>query len=130
MVIVICALLAACGGRMSKKQSLDHSLYQYAKVIRWGQFENALNFFDPKTPNEEMPKRLDVDRLKQFGVSSYVASPILPGANDNSIIQDVQIKMYNLHTKREKVVVDRQVWEYDEDTHKWWLTSGLPKITN
>jgi len=68
--------------------------------------------------------------LKQFGISSYVSSPILPGETDNQINQDVQIKLYNLHTKREKVIVDRQVWQYDDESKRWLLVSGLPKLTH
>lgn len=130
IVIIICAMLFSCGGRMSKKQALDHTLFQYAKVIRWADYDTALTFFSPHMDAENNPSRLDIERLKQFKVSSYVAAPILPGENENAIIQDVKLQMYNLHTKREKIVVDRQVWEYDSESHRWWLTSGLPKITH
>lgn len=130
IIILLCLLVVACGGRMSKKQSLDHTLYQYAKVMRWSDFNTAMSFFSPDIDEINKPKRLDVDRINQFSVSSYVASPIMPGASDNAIIQNVQIKFYNKHTKREKVVVDEQVWEYDEELKKWWLTSGLPKLVN
>lgn len=130
IIILLCLLVVACGGRMSKKQSLDHTLYQYAKVMRWSDFNTAMSFFSPDIDKIHKPSRLEIDRLMQFNVSSYVASPIMPGKTDNSILQDVQIKLYNKHTKREKVVVDQQVWEYDEDMKKWWLTSGLPKLVN
>lgn len=130
IIILVCVLLSACGGRMSKKQSLDHTLYQYAKVMRWADFNTAMTFFSPDMETVNKPSNTDIERLKQFGVSSYVASPILPGDNENRIIQDVQIKLYNVHTKREKVVIDRQTWEYDGDSKRWLLVSGLPKIVN
>ncbi len=130
ILIIICSLLAACGGRMSKKQSLDHTLFQYAKVIRWADFNTAMNYFSPDIDETNKPSTVDIERIKQFGVSSYVAAPILPGEDENSIIQDVQLKLYNLHTKREKVVVDRQIWTYDEETKRWFLTTGLPKIVH
>ncbi len=129
IMITICALLSACGGRMSKKQSLDHTLYQYAKVMRWADFNTAMTFFSPDMDAANKPSSTDIERLKQFGVSSYVSAPILPGETDNQIFQDVQLKLYNIHTKREKVVVDRQIWEYDEETKRWLLLSGLPKLT-
>lgn len=130
IALLICALLSACGGRMGKKQSLDHTLYQYAKVMRWADFNTALTFFSPAMETANKPSNTDIERLKQFGVSSYVASPILPGSDENEIMQDVQIKLYNKHTKREKVIIDRQVWTYDDDTKTWLLLSGLPKIVN
>ena len=128
VTVIICSLLVACGGRMTKKKSLDHTLYQYAKVMRWADYNTALTFFSPKIDNEHKPSVLEIERLKQFNVSSYNAAPIMPGVSENEIIQDVQIKLYNLHTKRERVVQDRQVWAYDSEAQNWWLTTGLPKI--
>ena len=130
IIILIGALLSSCGGRMGKKQSLDHTLYQYAKVIRWADFNTAMTFFSPDMEQDNKPSNTDIERLKQFGVSSYVASPILPGDTENRIFQDVQIKLYNIHTKRERVVIDRQTWEYDGETKRWLLISGLPRIVN
>ena len=127
ILLLLLALLQACGGRMSKKQNLDHTLYQYAKVIRWADFDQAVNFIDPKS-DDVKPTELALNRLKQFGVSSYVPRPILPGPDENSIIQNVNLKLYNIHTKREKVVLDRQVWRYDEEQKRWFLDSGLPDI--
>lgn len=130
LLITVCALLSACGGRMSKKQSLDHSLYQYAKVMRWADFNTAMTFFSPDIKDTDKPSSTDIERLKQFGVSSYMASPIMPGETDNQIKQDVQLKLYNIHTKREKVVIDRQVWTYDDELKRWLLLSGLPDLTH
>lgn len=130
IVIIICAFLVACGGRMTKKKALDHTLYQYAKVIRWADFDTALTYFSPDIDDAHKPSRLDIDRLKQFNVSSYVEAPILPGETENAIIQDVKLKLYNIHTKREREVIDRQVWEYDTEDKRWWLTSGLPKLVH
>ncbi len=129
IVIIICAMLFACGGRMTKKKALDHTLYQYAKVIRWADYDTALTYFSPDIDDEHKPSRLEIERLKQFNVSSYVEAPILPGETENAIIQDVKLRLYNIHTKREREVIDRQVWEYDTEDNRWWLTSGLPKLT-
>lgn len=128
--MVVLLLFSGCGGRLSKKQALDQTLYQYAKTIRWGNYQAALGFLSPDIEKSKKPSRLDVERLKQFSVSSYVAAPILPGSEENEIIQDVELKLYNNHSKRERVVVDRQVWAYDEESGNWWLTSGLPKLTH
>lgn len=130
IIIICCALLVSCGGRMTKKKALDHTLYQYAKVVRWADYDTALTYFSPDIDKEHKPSRLDIERLKQFNVSSYVAAPILPGETENTIIQDVKLKLYNIHTKREREVIDRQVWEYDSENKRWWLTSGLPALTH
>lgn len=128
-MLLILAVLQACGGRMGKKQNLDHTLYQYAKVMRWADYDQAANFINPKAEENVKPTELELNRFKQFGVSSYVPRPILPGPDENSVVQTVELKLYNIHTKREKVVVDRQLWRYDDEQKRWFLESGLPKIT-
>lgn len=130
IVLLLMSLLQACGGRMSKKRVLDNTLYQYAKVMRWADFDQAVAFISTDAEAKAIPTDLELKRLKQFGVSSYVPNPILPGPDENSIIQTVQLKLYNIHTKREKDVIDRQVWTYDEDKHRWFLTSGLPTLVH
>lgn len=128
--LLVLLLFSGCGGRLSKKQALDQTLYKYAKMMRWGNYQAAFGFLSPDIDKSKKPSRLDIDRLSQFNISSYVAAPILPGEKDNEVIQDVELKLYNKHSKRERVVIDRQVWEYDEEQGNWWLTSGLPKLTH
>jgi hypothetical protein len=43
--------------------------------------------------------------------------------------QTATISLVNIHTQSERSVVDHQTWHYDEKTKHWWLTSGLPDIT-
>lgn len=130
ITIIICSLLVACGGRMTKKKALDNTLYQYAKVFRWADYDTAMTYFSPDIDEQHKPSSLDIQRLKQFNVSSYVSTPILPGPNDNAVIQDVKLSLYNIHTKRERLITDRQVWEYDTENKRWWLTSGFPQLVH
>ncbi len=131
-IIIICLslLITGCGGRMSKKQALDHTLYQYAKVMRWADYDRALTFLAPDISTAKKPTRLEIERLKQFNISSYVAAPILPGKDENSIIQNVELKLYNIHTKREKITIDKQIWQYIDGEKRWVLTTGLPQIVH
>jgi len=41
----------------------------------------------------------------------------------------VRISLVNIHTQAERSVIDHQTWHYDEKAKHWWLTSGLPNIT-
>ncbi len=127
--VLLTALLSGCATNMSKKRLLDNTLYDYAKIIRWADFNSAASFLSPDIDDEHKPRRLDVQRLMQFSVSSYQEDPIVPGENENIVIQPVKIQFYNNHTKRERVIIDIQKWEYDEERKRWWLISGLPKIT-
>ena len=126
-LFVISLVLVSCGGKSTKKRKLDSILYKYASAIRWSNFDAAVNFLDPKLKDIK-PTSFQLEKLKQFKVSRYLEAPITPGAQDNVILQDVEIKLYNIHNNQEKVIYDRQVWEFDSEKTHWFLTSGIPKI--
>jgi hypothetical protein len=43
--------------------------------------------------------------------------------------QTVHISLVNNNTQSERSIVDHQTWHYDATGQHWWLTSGLPDIT-
>lgn len=126
-LFVFILIIGGCSG-MSVKKRLDSTLFKYAGVIRWANYAAAMEFMSPDTEKKYLPSRLEIDRLQQFSVSSYIAAPIIPGADEYTIHQNVQIKFYNVHTKREKIIIDKQEWRYDEELKHWWLMTGLPKL--
>lgn len=126
--LILIATLSSCGsGKSTKKRSLDDTLYKYASTIRWANFDASVRFLDPKN-KESQPSRFDLDKLKQFKVSRYSESPIVPGQTPNVILQDVEIQFYNIHNNRTKTIYDHQSWQYHEDLKRWFLTSGLPQL--
>ncbi|NMW24918.1 hypothetical protein HFP05_11285, partial [Rhodanobacter denitrificans] len=68
-------------------------------------------------------------RYRQVRVSEYDdgAGPVPTG--DFDVQQTATISLVNIHTQSERSVVDHQTWHYDEKAKHWWLTSGLPDIT-
>jgi peptidoglycan hydrolase CwlO-like protein len=127
LFIILSLLLVSCGASTSKKRSLDQTLYKYATVIRWSNFDGAIGFLKPGM-EDVLPSDFELNHLKQFKVSRYSESPIRPGSEENIILQDVEIELYNIHNNKTKTIYDQQTWEYDEDYKRWLLTSGLPKI--
>ncbi|VAW40306.1 hypothetical protein MNBD_GAMMA01-1017 [hydrothermal vent metagenome] len=126
-LFVILFILMSCSGKPSKKRSLDDTLYAYASSIRWSNFDAAVSFLkaDDKTTK---PRSFELQRLKQFKVSSYAESPIKPGPKENVILQSVEIQLYNIHNNKTRTIYDHQSWEYDAALSQWLLTSGLPKL--
>ena len=120
-------LLVSCGKTTKKKRNLDDTLFKYASVIRWANFDAATQFLNPNK-KEIQPSNFDLSHLKQFKVSKYQEYPITPGNKENIILQNVDIQLYNIHTNKTRSIVDHQVWEYDNDANQWYLTSGLPKL--
>ena len=120
-------VLISCGEESIKKRGLDDTLFKYASLIRWSNYDGATRYLKPGI-EEIMPTSFELEHLKQFKVSRYTESPITPGANINSINQRVEIQLYNIHNNQERTIVDNQSWEYNEEIQQWYLTSGIPKI--
>jgi len=129
IVIIILSLfiMASCGEKSKKKRGLDDTLFKYAAIVRWSNYEAAMSFLKPGN-KDILPTQFELEHLKQFKVSSYLEAPITPGANANSINQSVEIQLYNIHNNSVKTIIDHQSWEYSEKLQQWFLTSGIPKI--
>ena len=127
-VWILALLISACGsGQSNKKRNLDATLYKYASMIRWSDYEAAKQFLKPGE-SDIQPSSFELERLKQYKVSQYLESPIAPGTQENIIIQQVRIELYNIHNNRTKTINDTQSWEYNEELKQWFLTSGIPKL--
>ncbi len=128
LALVSLLLLAGCATQ-KRSDTLDTTLRAYASAVRWGDFQSAVVFLDPKTRADKMPTALDLARYKQVQVSGYDAGngPVPDG--ENQVRQIVHINLINVSTQSERSIIDRQTWRYDETTKHWWLTSGLPDIT-
>jgi hypothetical protein len=126
-VIIIAILLSSCGEKSKKSRGLDNTLFKYASLIRWANFDAALRYLKPGD-KEIIPTRFELERLKQFKVGRYIESPITPGNKPTLISQSVEIQLYNIHTNVTKTIYDHQIWEYDEKRMQWFIISGLPKL--
>lgn len=126
-VFVVTLVLTSCGGKSHKKRNLDVTLYKYATLIRWSNFDGATTLLKQEE-NSKTASKFELQRLKQFKVSRYIESPIQPGKEENVVLQNVEIQYYNIHTNKSKTIYDHQSWEYDDDLQQWFLTTGLPKL--
>lgn len=124
------ALLGACKNTeiRSRESILDATLRSYAATIRWDDMAQAQSFIDPKQLAEHPPTALELARFKQVQVTGYDEQAVAP-VNDNEVRQTVKIELVNVNTQTSRSIIDHQVWKYDEQAKRWWLTSGLPDIT-
>lgn len=125
-----CTLLSACATEKmrSKETILTDTLRTYAQTIRWGEFDQAIGFIDPKILAEHPLTSLEIERLKQVRVTGYDDAPVVP-VNDDEVQQTVKLDLLNVNTQVARSVVDRQTWKYDAAAKRWWLVSGLPDIS-
>lgn len=127
-VLLLALLVTACASRQ-RAGELDETLRHYGTLIRWNEFAAAADHYDPELRREQPISRLEMDRLAQFQVSGYQQRGFDLGPDGKRATQLVEIRLYNVHDLTERVIMDRQVWRYDEDNERWWLTTGLPDVT-
>lgn len=128
LVLLSVLLLAGCATK-TRSDALVTTLNAYGSTVRWGDFQSAAQFIEPAQRAAHPLSKLDLLRYQQVKVSDYDdgAGPV--PLNEFDVQQTVQIRLINIHTQSERSVIDHQTWHYDEKTKHWWLTSGLPDIT-
>ncbi|MHB1272905.1 MAG: hypothetical protein ACYCZD_09095 [Rhodanobacter sp.] len=121
-------LLAGCATQ-NRSDTLTATLTAYGSTLRWGDFQSAALFIDPKIRAAHPLSDLDLARYKQVRVTEYDSGSGPVPLDDLDVQQTARISLVNIHTQSERTIVDHQTWHYDEKTRHWWLISGLPDIT-
>jgi hypothetical protein len=122
------ALLMACTpGRQAK--SLDLTLGEYEKMVRWSEWDGAAGFLSPAYLAEHPVSRLDLDRLRLFRVTAYTVRSTVPYDEGAGVRQTVEIRLFNRNRAVERALTDYQDWRYDPELERWFLHSGLPDVT-
>ena len=128
--LIICSLLltlVACANTPDARQQAE-ALYLYAGAIRRGKIDDALIFVDPKALEKKPLMAVDRARYEQVQFAGYTVQSSGPVGKDE-LLQIVEIRVINRHTQVERIIIDRQLWRWDEESESWLLTSGLPDIS-
>jgi outer membrane biogenesis lipoprotein LolB len=128
VMLSVWLLLAGCATQ-TRSDTLTNTLNAYGSTLRWGDFQSAAQFIDPKTRAVHPLSKLELARYQLVRVSEYDAGAGPVPAGDFEVQQTARINLVNIHTQSERSIVDHQTWHYDEKGKHWWLTSGLPTIT-
>jgi len=128
-LLALIAMLCAGCATDQRNQALITTLNAYASTLRWGDFQSALQFVDPKVREAHPPTALDMARYQQLRVTGYEEGNGAVPDGENQVRQVVQVSVVNLNTQAERTVIDQQSWRYDPQKKRWWLMSGLPDIT-
>lgn len=129
MAALAAVLLAACATDYGKGKSLDEALRQYEAMIRWSQWDGAVQMLAPESLAEHPVTQLDIERLRQFRVTNYAIRSSTPYDEDNGLRQVVEIRLFNKNYAQERSIIDNQDWKYNKEAKVWLLHSGLPDVT-
>jgi hypothetical protein len=128
VILGLAALLTACP-KTKEESDLSDTLLKYDTVIRWAQWDAAVDFIAPEYLEENPVTRLDLDRLRLFKVTQYTVRSAVPVDEGDGLLQEVEIRMFNKNQARERSVIDEQYWKYDKERERWYLHTGLPDPT-
>lgn len=107
-----------------KMVDLEDTLRAYDRAVRWGNYQ-MIPAFRSKDKADEV---LDYDRLKSIRVTGYSQKQFRVSDKGTEADQIVEIRYYDENVAREKVEIDSQKWNYDDDSNRWVLISDLPKF--
>jgi hypothetical protein len=74
--------------------------------------------------------RLEMDRLRLFRVTSYTLRSTAVLDEGLTVMQTVELKMFNTQQAVERTIVQEQEWRYVDTCKCWLLYSGMPDPTN
>lgn len=124
----LAVLLTACP-QTKKDRGLSETLTQYETIVRWAQWDAAVDFVSPEYQKEHPITRLELDRLRLFRVTQYKLRSAVQIDDGAGMVQVVEIRLFNKSQARERTIIDEQLWKYDEELKRWFLHSGLPDPT-
>ena len=128
ILLGMATLLSGCP-QTKEDKDLSETLLQYETIVRWAQWDAAVDFIAPEYQQLHPITRLELDRLRLFKVTQYIVRSSAPVEAGKSILQSVEIRMFNKNQAKERTIIDEQHWKYNEVTERWQLHSGLPDPT-
>jgi hypothetical protein len=129
LLLVLTLLLAACAGQRADQQRTE-TLDRFEALVRWSQFDSIPDFMHPEYREEHPVRSIDLERLNQFRVSQYQVKQVMMIGDDAGVDRLVELRLYNRHTARERVVEYVESWRWDGERERWMLHSGLPDVTS
>jgi len=129
--LLVLFLLLPIGGCVSNpvEKTRGEAFKQYETIVRWSQWDAAVDFIAPEYLQEHPISRLDMDRLRLFRVTQYTLRSARVFDDGLSAQQVVEIRLFNVNQAIERSIIDTQEWRYDESRERWLLHSGLPDPT-
>ena len=105
---------------------LDSTVKSYTKALRWGHFDTASGFLQPRHTS---PSPVDARRLEDIRVTSYeILNQVIRDDNEEAVIV-VQFSFYHASTGSVHTIEDEQLWWYDAERNTWRLDGQLPDFT-
>jgi len=126
ILLLVALLLAACASGNQAQRERKQTMDQWQSLVRWSEYHALSDMIHPDWLADNPIRNIDMERLRQFRVTEYRVRQVISDPDGMAVERRVQIRLYHVHTARERVIEHREVWRYDEQRERWMLHSGLP----
>ncbi|MFT4561997.1 MAG: hypothetical protein ACI9BW_001740 [Gammaproteobacteria bacterium] len=102
---------------------LDSVVNNYRKLMRWGYFDQAVQYLKVQEGEVVLP---DLEKLGQFKVTNYSVAEQVLSESESEAKVIAYIDFYSVDTGVAGSVRDEQLWWFDAETKRWSL--GTPMV--
>ena len=86
VILGLATMLTACP-KTKEESDLSDTLLKYDTVVRWAQWDAAVDFVSPEYLAEHPITRLDLDRLRLFRVTQYTVRSAVNVDDGKGLVQ-------------------------------------------
>jgi len=123
-LVLMAISVGGCTTTSDRHHTLQSTLIVYEKAMRWGHLDTLAGFRKPG--NELTPAEQEQYENIRIGGYNVVAFTMAPGGKQAK--QIVEVDYVDEDTMRVIKIVDKQVWEYDDEANRWFISSSLPTL--
>lgn len=131
VVVLSVLVLSACNPvknlqsreRMTQLRSAANT---YRKLMRWGHFDQAVQYLKTRDGTQEEP---DLEDMSHYQISSYTIADQIVSDSEFDARVTAYIDFYRIDTGVALSVRDEQHWWYDEEQKRWFLGSPMVNFT-
>ena len=128
LALFICFSFTGCKTLHKDKKSLesfDERIKLYGRLLRWEEYEGAVNMLRHK---DESPVNVNLDDYDDLRVTDYEIKKVALDAEFKSAVVEAEITYYFETVNTIQKIRDRQTWWFYEESEIWFLDSGLPNF--
>lgn len=121
-------LLTSCATEKGLRESLERSVKDYNRLLRWHEIENAGMTYIDQDLREEFLKRAEILKKRGLSVTDFriLSTRHIPESKSGDAL--AEFDYYLLPSNKIKTISYRQDWVYLEDIKSWKIKSGLPNF--
>jgi len=126
-VLLSSIALAACNPvkNLQKRESMTQLravVNSYRKLMRWGHYDQAVQYLKAREGSTSEP---DFEDMSRYKITSLTIADEIISDTDTEAKVTAYIDFYDVDTGRATSVRDDQYWWYDEQEKRWFLGSPM-----